>query len=591
MKTVFVFIISCFTMVCFSQNHQLAQNYFEKGDFEKAQLSYEQLLQSQPSNLLYLTRLIDCYQQLQQYDKAIDLLKDKVDKSNQFEYLVDIGYTYQKQNNTKKAEKYYQEAVRKVEQIPGLVYAIAKSFEKKTLLDWALLSYQTAIDKNPNLNFNFQIALVYGEKGDFDQMIERLILEAFETPYQRPQIQHYLAQYLEGDTDGIFKEKLRKALLLQAQKNQDVFWNQFLSWYYIQNKEFAKAFRQQKAVVKREPQLFSEVVDLVYLAIDEDEKEAVQEIAAFILEQTIGDGLRLSLQHHLLKYELETLTSADYVAFRDKLANLIATYPNTNEIIEVQILAAHFDAFYLNQPDNGIALLQPLLSQPIDLIAKSKVKMELADIHTYKEEFNRALIYYSQIEMDLKNNPLAHEASFRIAKTSYYKNDFDWALKQVKVLKSSSSQLIANDALEVFLLITDNNQQDSTYTALKAFAKADFKLYQKKTKEALAGFEQMLIDFSQDPILEPTYIRLGDIYTQLLDYPKAISNYEMVLHKFPEGVYLDEALFFAAELYSKLENQPKAKFYYEKIILEHPDSIYFNKAQQKFRILRGDKDF
>ena len=34
-----------------------------------------------------------------------------------------------------------------------------------------------------------------------------------------------------------------------------------------------------------------------------------------------------------------------------------------------------------------------------------------------------------------------------MAKANYYKNDFDWALQQVKVLKQSSSLLIANDAL------------------------------------------------------------------------------------------------------------------------------------------------
>jgi hypothetical protein len=32
----------------------------------------------------------------------------------------------------------------------------------------------------------------------------------------------------------------------------------------------------------------------------------------------------------------------------------------------------------------------------------AQVKMELADILLFEEKFNQALIYYSQIEMDLK---------------------------------------------------------------------------------------------------------------------------------------------------------------------------------------------
>jgi hypothetical protein len=84
-------------------------------------------------------------------------------------------------------------------------------------------------------------------------------------------------------------------------------------------------------------------------------------------------------------------------------------------------------------------------------------------------KFNK-LIYYSQIELDLKNDVVAHEASLKAAKTSYFKTDFAWALKQFKELKSANTQLIANDA-SVFLLINDNTAADSTQTALKEFAK------------------------------------------------------------------------------------------------------------------------
>jgi hypothetical protein len=45
--------------------------------------------------------------------------------------------------------------------------------------------------------------------------------------------------------------------------------------------------------------------------------------------------------------------------------------------------------------------------------------MEL-DILLFEEKFNQALIYYSQIEMDLKMMWL-HEASLKAAKTSYFK--------------------------------------------------------------------------------------------------------------------------------------------------------------------------
>jgi hypothetical protein len=44
-------------------------------------------------------------------------------------------------------------------------------------------------------------------------------------------------------------------------------------------------------------------------------------------------------------------------------------------------------------------------------------------------------------------------------------------IETVQGTKSSNTQLIANDALEYFLLINDNTVADSTQTALKEFAK------------------------------------------------------------------------------------------------------------------------
>jgi outer membrane protein assembly factor BamD (BamD/ComL family) len=64
----------------------------------------------------------------------------------------------------------------------------------------------------------------------------------------------------------------------------------------------------------------------------------------------------------------------------------------------------------------------------------------------FDEKFNQALIYYSQIQNKIKNDPIAQEARFKVARTSYFKGDFAWAQTQLDILKKSTSQLIANDA-------------------------------------------------------------------------------------------------------------------------------------------------
>ncbi|MBP7471054.1 MAG: hypothetical protein KA782_08225, partial [Flavobacterium sp.] len=68
MKKLFLHIALFFSLVCFSQNEQLAQYCYDKGDFEKAKISFEELLKATPQNYQYFQKTIDCYQQLQQFD-------------------------------------------------------------------------------------------------------------------------------------------------------------------------------------------------------------------------------------------------------------------------------------------------------------------------------------------------------------------------------------------------------------------------------------------------------------------------------------------------------------------------------------------
>ena len=226
---------------------------------------------------------------------------------------------------------------------------------------------------------------------------------------------------------------------------------------------------------------------------------------------------------------------------------------------------------------------------PVSRQQLAQVKMALADVFLFEEKFNQALLYYSQIEEDMKNDVVGHEASLKSARTSYFKGDFDWALTQFRTLKSASTQLIANDALEYFLLINDNSVADSTRTALGKFAKADYFLYQNKIPQALAAFEKILTEHRGDEIEAATLLRIGTIYEKNAQYNQALARYSEIIEKHPEGIYVDEALFHSASVQQKNLNNPEAaKALYEKILFGHQDSIYFTESRRQFRHLRGD---
>ena len=186
---------------------------------------------------------------------------------------------------------------------------------------------------------------------------------------------------------------------------------------------------------------------------------------------------------------------------------------------------------------------------------------------------------------------MEQEANLKTAKTSYFKTDFVWASHQLKVLKSASSQLIANDALDLFLLISDNTVEDSTQVALKKFARADFLLYKNKKQEALSAFQTILKEHKGEQIEAVTLLRIGKIHEQLGDFNAALEQYKIIIDKHKDCIYVDEALYFAAEIYNfQLKDTEKAKPLYEEMIFKHEDSIYYVDARKKYRQLRGDSN-
>ena len=572
-----------------AQNEQLALQYFDDGEFEKALTIFEESSQKQPSNFFFFQKIIECQQQLKQYDKAEEVILKRKDKNNQPLLLIELGYNYQLQKNTDKAEKNYDLAIQEVEKEPNYAYQVANSFEKKVLLEWALKAYETAQKKNPKLNFDYQSALLHGQLGKLDLMLQKLLDYSYANQENTALVQNQLSRFLLDDVDGAFANEIKKGLLLKTQKSQDVYWNQFLSWYFVQQKEYGKAFVQEKAVYKRNPDSFYNIVTLAKLAIDEKQNEEATSILTFVLENTDNLDLQMQAHHFLVSMEIESALEKDFLDLDLKLQGLLKKYGITPFSLELQILTAHFEAFYLKQTDLGKQLLQNALQLPLNIREESRVKMELADIMVYDEKFNQAILYYAQVEENLKNDVIAHEASFKLAKANFYKRDFDWTLQQVKNLKQSPSLLIANDAVELFLLIEDNSVEDSLRIALQDYAKADFQLYQKKNDEALQSFLTILQKHKGKSIEESTLFKVGKIYEEKNDYAKAIQYYQSILEQHKDGINKDEALFFSAEIYRKhlLDNE-KAKQLYEKIVLEHPDSLYFTESRKQYRTLRGD---
>ncbi len=196
---------------------------------------------------------------------------------------------------------------------------------------------------------------------------------------------------------------------------------------------------------------------------------------------------------------------------------------------------------------------------------------------------------YSQVDKSFKYDQLGEQAKFRNAKVSYYVADFSWAKAQLDVLKGSTSKLIANDAMELSLLITDNTGLDSNEIAMQMFARADLRIYQNNKYKAWTILDSITTTFPGHALADEVLMRKYQISLKQNNLENAEQFLLQVLKDHPTDITADNATFYLAELYEgPLNNKEKAMEKYQDLLLNYPNSMFVVEARKRFRLIRGD---
>jgi len=586
-----LYIFFLFSLITFGQNTILADAFYRNGEYHKAILEYDKILAKQPSRTDYFIKKIKCHQELEQYSIVQKVLTQKLSKRYAHpQFYVELGYNYALQKDSVNTRKAYEKAINALDKNPNYAHGVGKLFENYNLLNEAEITYNKAILLNKNANFDFQLANIYGQQNKIEKMFNSYLKLIKKTKINTSKVQNLIGVFLSDDPKNKNNLLLKRALLKNLQTTPDTFWNEQLSWLFVQQKEFNKAFIQEKAVFKRKGETLNRIFNLGVLAKQQEYFETAEKIFSFIQEQALERNTRINVLSFLLEIKETTATPSEYDSISSQYQKTLDSFGIDNNTIKLQLAYAKFLAFKKHDLSSAISFLKKNEKQSLAKFDRARFQMTQADILVADGKFNQALLNYSKIQRKLKNNTLSQEARFKVAKTSYYKGDFDWALQQLKVLKTSTSQLIANDALDLHLLISDHINEDSLHIALKKYAKADLFAFQNKKPEAIALLENILNKHPVNKIIDDVLFLQGKLLEEQDNNNKAKNNYLRIINTLKESVFVDSALYRLAFLELNTFNNPtKAKEYFETILFHHADSIHFVEAQKIYRKLRRDE--
>lgn len=597
-----LFFILLFTAIgssLFAQQKEdeLAAQYFSNNEFDKAADLYEKLLAKNSRSGYYYENLLSCYFKLSRFDDAEKMVKKQLRKNEDNAYYpVDLGYVFKKAGQDEKAKKQWEEVITKLKPSEAYTTETANAFQKRGETGLAIQTYLKSRKLNGN-NFSLfaiPLAQLYAEQHETALMCEEYLNALNSNPSLIEDIEGYLQLYIDNNADyGIVKSALIKK---SKEFPGNEVYSEMLIWLFVQRKDFDNAFVQAKALDKRFKEEGRRLVDLGYMANANEKFDAAAQIFGYIataygknnpfyLNARSGmldaKNKKIFFTSTYTDLDLKTLES-DYLAFIQEFGGNYYTAASMREL-------ARLRAYHLKDFTGSIALFKELIDMPrLDPKFKAECKLELGDIYVLKGEEWEGMLLYGQVDKDFLEDPLGQEAKFRNARLSYYLGEFEWARAQLDVLKTATTQLIANNALELALLIQDNTL-DSIEEPLKLFARADLYYFQNQNEAAQQLLDSINLLYPRHELDDDILYKRAQLFLKKREYAKACTYLDQLLKEHGSGILGDNALFTLAYTTEvNLGDTEKAKKLYEQFIATYPGSFFINEVRKRFRALRGD---
>ena len=579
---------------------QMASYYYQNKEYDKAVVLYEQLY-TRTQNKYYYSLLYEMYVATNQLREAERLVERRMkQRPAELECYVDLGELQLRRGDKRKASRTFAAAIEKQRFDAQQTQSLADAFASAGLLDLAVKTYQTARERSGNpLQYVMELAALYERSGNYESMMQEYFDLLDASPASMNNIQVALQRMLRETSNPQLAEGLRKTLVSRVQTHpENAYYTSMMIWFSLQQNDFAFAFTQAKAVDAR--------------LHNDASAEQVYRVAQ-IAQHNADYATAIAAYRHLLKYgtthpfylrsrvgELETRFAqldATYALSSDDLSHLCQDYAAALDELgkNVQTLTllrnyAHLLAYNVGRLQEASDLLYDALELPhLHPHQRDETKLELGDLLLFAGEVWDASLLYSQVEKSNKEDLLGAQAKFKNAQLSYYTHNFAWAKSQLDVLRASTSKLIANDAMQLSLLISDNMEDDSTYTLLERYATADLLLYRGRLDDAWDAYEDVEHHAIAHSLFDEVLLQKARIRMKQGRYAEADTLLERLVNLYPSDILADDALMTLAELNdTRLRNPQRARACYERLLLDYPTSLYADRARQRFAALRRE---
>jgi tetratricopeptide (TPR) repeat protein len=574
----------------------LAESYEQRGDFAKAVEIIETLNKKDPTNIQYFNKLNTLYLQLKKYDESAALINSRINITPQDISLYGLlGSTYYTAGDRTKAYKVWDDASEKFKTNPMTLRIISNYAIEKRDFEKAIeyLNRGKEISKDPflysyDLGELYQITMRYREAaGEYCDLIKA-------NPSQYQQIESKILSY--SNKPNALDETIE---VVEKHISDDISFSYLLARLYIEKKNYDEAFDLFKEIDKKQNTRGADLFSFGEFVYRDGEYKTASEVFKFLIDN-YSDQQNIPLAKLGYAKTQEALFIQKYNAANPEWKSffipakvdeneiepvisayqeIVKVYQHSEVAIEANLRMGILYAYFINDLDVAQKYFAIIAyDYPMSKYASLSF-VELGNIKMLQAKLDDAeKLFQSVIKLPRANVEDKSHANYQLARIFSFKNDFESARKYLMSVMGNLKDNIANDAIELSILLNTAKNDSSN---LSLYCAAEFLAEQKRFSEA----KNLYLQLSQNPqafvFHSIAKLRAAEMLIATDAYSAAITDLSLIVEEAEKNIYADKALYLQGQIYQYgLKDSLKAVESYESLLAKFPKSLFLDEARQ-----------
>ncbi len=584
---------------------QLADSYLRAGQFDRAINMLEDLYSASPSTHVFYDKLKQAYENVKRYDDAIALVGKRLAMTNGTPpaLLAERGRLEYLKNDEDAAFASWDAAVAAMPNTANTYLIVYRALLQLRLFEQGIevLEKGRGVLGNENL-FQTDLGYLYSLTGEHAKAMTEYLRVLEQNERQLNFVRNRLSRTLERvdalDTGIAVVER------------------------GVRESPLNRAFRELLAILYMEAGMYPEALD-AYRAIDRLEKEEGRVLFTFSQQAADAGAYDVALEGYqeiLTRYpdapaapdaqrglgemyerraermderaydeRNNRIETPSYTSALEAYRTFLNTYPNHPMYPAVLTRIGHLQQDVFLDLGAAEATLREVVTLYPNTDAAYEAEYDLGRIALMRNQLDDARLIFSRLEDILRTGELAERTRYEQAMLHFYKGEFDAAQTLVEAMKENTAADIANDAIELKVLLVENRGPDSLSTPLHRYAEARLLHRQRRSDAALTTLDSLQTIVGPHPLGDDVRFYRARILRETGAFEEAFTILREMPLIFPASYLADRSLFQAAEIQAEhLGDTNLAIEIYTQMLTDYPGSLLSNDARARIRTLRGD---